>query len=431
MQESRHQALHFPRAFFEATPVFWGMTIWILALVLLAAGAGLGLRQGAIRTGISFVGIVTAVLFAGMLGNLLKPLFSRVSIQNPTLIWALAPLIAFVVILIVFKVAGFFIHREVYLFYKYQAGDLRLALWQRLNSRIGLCIGLLNGATYLLLVSFVIYNLSYWTVQIAPSSNEPIEIRALNEMGNDLEATGLAGAARSVAPLPNLYYQLADLAGLLRQNPQLKKRLENYPAFLSLAERDDLKQLGQDDNFQNAWQNLAPITQLLKDSQIMAILENTGLTATLLGVIQSNWDDLNGYLRTGKSAKYGSEKILGRWDFNVNMSIGRLLIAHPKISPAEIKALRSLWSSAYAQTVFIAAADHQAFLENVPRFKVEKGAAAVAEKMSFQGQWSSDGTNYDLSLRGNGQHSFMTAHTEELRLTIKSSNDSWVFDHEP
>lgn len=431
MRESRHQALHFPRAFFEATPVFWGMTIWILALVLLAAGAGLGLRQGAIRTGISFVGIVTAVLFAGMLGNLLKPLFPRVSIQNPTLIWALAPLIAFVVILIVFKVAGFFIHREVYLFYKYQAGDLRLALWQRLNSRIGLCIGLLNGATYLLLVSFVIYNLSYWTVQIAPSSNEPIEIRALNEMGNDLEATGLAGAARSVAPLPDLYYQLADLAGLLRQNPQLKKRLENYPAFLSLAERDDLKQLGQDDNFQNAWQNLAPITQLLKDSQIMAILENTGLTATLLGVIQSNWDDLNGYLRTGKSAKYGSEKILGRWDFNVNMSISRLLIAHPKISPAEIKALRSLWSSAYAQTVFIAAADHQAFLENVPRFKVEKGAAAVAEKMSFQGHWSSDGTNYDLSLRGNGQHLFMTAHTEELRLTIKSSNDSWVFDHEP
>ena len=112
------------------------MTIWILALVLLAAGAGLGFRQGAIRTAISFVGIVSAVLFAGILGNLLKPLLPHVGIQNPTLIWALAPLVAFIIVLILFKVAGFFVHRKVYLFYKYKAGDLRMALWERLNSRL-------------------------------------------------------------------------------------------------------------------------------------------------------------------------------------------------------------------------------------------------------------------------------------------------------
>jgi len=404
------------------------MTIWILALVLLAAGAGLGLRQGAIRVTISFIGIVVATLFAGILGNRLKPLFPHVRIQNPTLIWLLAPLIAFIAVLVVLKIIGFFIHRKIYLFYKYQAGDLRLALWQRLNSRLGLCIGLLNGTAYLLLASFVIYNLSYWTVQIAPSSNEPIVVRALNQMGRDLDAAGLAGAARSIAPFSKRYYQLADLAGLLRQNPQLKDRLENYPAFLSLAEQDNFKQLGQDNDFQTAWKNLAPITQFLKNPQVKAILKNTSLTATVLDVIQTNWDDLNSYLKTGKSAKYGSEQILGRWDFDVNVSVGMLLIAHPKITPAEIKALRSLWSDAYAQTVFIAAADHQAFLENLPRFKVEKGGAAVAEKLNFQGQWSNEGTNYDLTLSGNGQNKSMTAHTDGLRLTIISGTDNWVFN---
>jgi hypothetical protein len=50
--------------------------------------------------------------------------------------------------------------------------------------------------------------------------------------------------------------------------------------------------------------------------------------------------------------------------------------------------------------------------------------------MAFQGQWKSNGSNYDFSLNGNDQHKSMTAHTDGLRLTTKSGNDSWVFDRE-
>jgi uncharacterized membrane protein required for colicin V production len=402
------------------------MTIWILALVLLAAGAGLGLRQGAIRAAISFIGIAVAVLFAGILGKLLKPLFPHVGIQNPTLIWMLAPLAAFIIILILFKAAGFFVHRKVYLFYKYKAGDLRMALWERLNSRLGLCIGLLNGTAYLLLVSFVICSLSYWTVQIAPSPSESVVIRTVNQMGRDLEATGLIGAARSVVPLPDMYYKLADLAGLLRQNPRLSGRLADYPALLSLEERDDFQQLMHDDNLVKAWKEDAPLGQILGDAQVKTAIRNKGLVNTIWETLQSEMDDLVVYLKTGKSPKYDSEKLLGRWDFNVNVAVGTLLINRPNIPPAEIKALRGLWSDAYAQTVFVAAADHQAFLKNMPRFKVQMGAATVAEKATLQGQWKSNGTNYDLSLNGKS----MTARTDGLRLTIKSGNDSLVFDRE-
>ncbi len=402
------------------------MTIWILALVLLAAGAGLGLRQGAIRAAISFVGIAVAVMFAGLLGKLLQPLFPHVGIQNPALVRLFAPLAAFIIILIVFKVAGFFVHRKVYLFYKYKAGDLRFALWERLNSRLGLCIGLLNGTAYLLLVSFVIYNLSYWTVQIAPSPGESVMIRTVNQMGRDLEATGLIDAARAVVPLPDMYYKLADLAGLLRQNPRLSGRLADYPALLSLEERDDFQQLMHDDNLVKAWKDKAPLGQILGDAQVKTAIRNKGLVNTIWEILQSEMDDLVVYLKTGKSPKYDSEKLLGRWDFNVNVAVGTLLVNRPNIPAAEIKALRSLWSNAYAQTVFVAAADHQAFLENMPRFMVQNGAAAVAEKATLQGQWKSNGTNYDLSLNGKS----MTARTDGLRLTIKSGNDSLVFDRE-
>lgn len=402
------------------------MTIWILALVLLASGAGLGFRQGAIRTAFSFVGIVAAATFAGLLGKLFKPLLPHIGIQNPTLIWIIAPIEAFVVVLILFKVGGFFVHRKVNLFYKYQAGDLRLALWERLNSRLGLCVGLLNGTAYLVLISFLIYNFTYWTVQIAPSGNESRTTRIVNQLGHDLESTGLAGTGRSLAPLPDTYYKVADLAGLICQNPQLSGRLANYPALLSISERDDIKQLSQDNDLATAWKQGAPMGQILNDPKVKALLQNNDLINTVWETLRDNLDDLPVYLKTGKSPKYDSEKILGRWDFNVNVSVGMLLVTRPNIRSAELKAVRALWSDAYAQTVFVAAADHQAYLENMPRFSVQNGVASVAQTSSWQGQWNNTGTNYSLSLNGKS----MTASTDGLRLTIKSGPETWVFDRE-
>jgi uncharacterized membrane protein required for colicin V production len=408
-----------------------GMTIWILALILLASTAGLGLRQGVIRAAFSFVGIVVAMLFAGSLGKLLKPQFQHVGIENPTLIWLLAPFGAFVVILILFKIAGFFVQRKVNLFYKYKAGDLRLALWERLNLRLGLCVGLLNGTAYLMLVSFVIYNLSYVTVQIAPSDNETRTIKFINRLGRDLETTGLTKAARSVFVMPDMYYKLADLAGLLRQNPQLSDRLATYPAFLSLAERDDFKQLGQDSDFQNSWKNLAPITQLLDNSQFKTMLNNNDLTTMIFNIVQGDWDDLNGYLKTGKSPKYDSEKILGRWDFNVNVTITTLRQTQPNIQPNAMRAARAWMTQSYADTTFVAGADRQAFLKNLPHLKIQPNQLPITEKGTWQGQWKNDGIDYDLSLGNNGQSKLMTVRTDGKRLTIKSGKDPvLVFDHE-
>jgi hypothetical protein len=398
------------------------MTIWILALVMLAGGAGLGLRQGAIRTGISFIGIVTAAACAGLLGKFLKPLFPHVGIQNPTLIWLLAPVEAFVIVLIIFKIVAYVVHRKVNLFYKYQAGDLRLALWERLNSRLGLCVGLLNGTAYLVLLSFIIYNFSYWTVQIAPSGNEARTTRIVNQLGHDLESTGLAGAARSFAPLPDTYYKVADLAGLVCQNPQLSSRLASYPPLLSIAERDDLQQLAQDPDLTSAWKQGAPIGQILDNPKVKALLQDRDLTDTVWETLHANLDDLPVYLKTGKSPKYDPEKILGQWDFNVNVSIGMLLVTRPNIKSTEIKAIRASWSDAYAQTVLIAAADHQAYLKNMPTFT----GPGVYQATTWKGQWDNNGTNYHLSLNGKS----MTGTTDGLRLTIKSGTETWVFDRE-
>src|SRR6266404_5263263 len=167
------------------------MTIWFLALVLLASLAGLGYRQGAIRVGSSLVGILFGALLAPPLGRLLKPVLMAVGLKNPILLWVLGPFIVFVLISALIKVAAMAAHQKVDVFYKYKAGDLRLALWERLNHRLGLCLGLLNGTAYLVLISFIIYAFSYWTVQMTTSDADPTPVRILNRLGEDLQSSGL------------------------------------------------------------------------------------------------------------------------------------------------------------------------------------------------------------------------------------------------
>src|ERR1035441_10244486 len=120
------------------------MTFWLLALVLLASLAGVGYRQGAIRGAFSLIGILFGALLAGPLGRLLKPLLVILGLKTPALAWLLAPLIVFVLISVIFKVAAHMVHQKVDVYFKYHAGDLRLALWERLNGRLCLFLGLVH-----------------------------------------------------------------------------------------------------------------------------------------------------------------------------------------------------------------------------------------------------------------------------------------------
>src|SRR5271154_6627185 len=289
------------------------MTIWILAVVLLAASIALGHKLGAINAAFTFVGIIFGGLLATTLGKVFTHLLPHLGVHNETTVWAISPLIAFLIVLVLFKMAGFTVHRKVEVYYKHRAGDLRQALWARLNTRLGACIGTLNGTAYIVLISFLIFNFSYWTFQVAPSDDESRSTKLVNRLGNDLQSTGLDKAARALVTMPENFYKIADLAGLLCKNPQLSDRLGHYPAFLSLAERDDVQQLTQNTDFTNAWNSRAPMGQLLNDPQVKTILQNNELLDTIWKTTQTNLDDLTAYLKIGKSPKYDSEAILGRW----------------------------------------------------------------------------------------------------------------------
>lgn len=398
------------------------MLIWILIVLVLASGLGLGLRLGAICSAFSFVGIFFGMVFAHLVGRLFRPLLAHMVSTNPVVLWAVPTLIGFLVVYALFVAAGLEVHRRVGVYYKYKAGDLRLALWERLNLSIGGCLGILNGVSWLVLISFFLFNVSYWTAQVAPGDEQSKLYRLVNNLGEGMQSTGLNKAGRAVGSIPDYYYRTADFAGLLVQNPRLAARLNDYPAFISLTENSDIQSLTQDSSLVQAWGSRAPLDQILNDGQVQGIMKNTNLNHTVWNIVQNNMDDMTDYLISGKSPKYDANKIVGRWEFDVVPALGALLESNPKIRPNDLKNLRALWTQAFAATTFVAGSDGQAFLKALPDFNKNP-----PETNTWTGQWIADGANYDMTMSLNNKSKVATAQTDGLRLTIKMGNDTYVF----
>ena len=408
------------------------MIFWLLALVLLASLAGLGYRQGAIRMAFSLVGILLGALLAGPLGKLLKPLLVGLGVKNPVLAWVLAPLIVFLIISIAFKIGGYMAHQKVDVHFKYHAGDLRLALWERLSRRLGLCLGLVNGALYIILISFVIYTFSYWTVQLATEDKDAKIVRIFNGLGQDLQSTGFAKVARAIDPMPQVWYDAADVAGLIYRNPLLEARLARYPAFLGLAERQEFQDLGNDTQFTELRQRGEPIRAVLDQPTAQAILQNPDLLKLIWATVVPELQDLPGFLTTGKSPKYDSEKILGRWNFNPNVAMSLLRRAKPNISSTDMQKWKRWMVSAFAKTSFVAMTDHQAILKNVPQIRLAAAGAAPAGggPQTLKGQWKASDGKYQLAISGGSRDEVLAATLEGDRLTIGMEGLDLAFDRE-
>jgi len=406
-----------------------GMTIWILMLVLLGSCMALGHKLGAIRAVVTFIGILIAEPLATPLSGLVKPLLPHLGVHNPIWLWVLPPFIMFVVVMMLFKTAGQFVHHKVYVHYKHR-DELQFGWWEKMNARVGLGVGALNGLAYLVLACALIYDFSYWTTQIATSEEEQTSIRLLNRAGHDLEGTGMIRVARSVEPLslPPQYFKMANFAGVLSQNPQLDDRLAEYPPFISLAERQEFQDLGHDADFHNAWQNRGRLGDLLGNEHARALWLDEDKGRMLWTMVATNLDDLQQYLQTGTSAKF-DEPILGRWHFNIVSTLAMASQNRPNFTAKDMMALRAAWTPAYAQTVFIAAADGVAYLKEFPHFKpAQPNQGPGFDPVSYVGQWDGASGVYQLTLTASDDKKSGTGHTSGARLTLKFGEETMIFD---
>lgn len=376
------------------------MTIWLLTILLLTCVAALGYQQGAIRASISFFGIILAALLAPLAGKIFKPLLGLVGTTNPVWLWVLPPLFGFVLVLALVKVVAFMVHQKVDVYYKYKAGDLRLALWERLNDRLGACVGLMNGVAYLVLLSFVIHAFSYWTVQMASSDSDPKTLRLLNALGRDLQSTGMARVGKAIDPMTDAFYETADLTGLLYQNSLLEARLLRYPGLLTLGEKQEFQTLGQDTAFAEMRLKEASINEVLEQSSAKAVFANPELLKEIWATIQPDLKDLRAFLETGKSTKYDGEKILGRWRFDSSGSMLAYRRLKPGTAGTEANRIRVWMHERFGKAVIVAAPDKMVALKNLSELKLQPGQATPPNPRNLKGTWKADGLDYEFDLEG-------------------------------
>src|SRR6266511_6139258 len=190
------------------------MLIWFLAVALFILFAALGYAQGAIRMVFPLFGLFLGVALAVPMAPMVKPIVPLVGLKNPIWSWLLPPVIVFFLVAFIFIIVGFIVHRKVFLFYKYQTDDYHRLCWERLNKRLGACMGLVAGASYTILVGLVVYILGYFTVQVSAGDNDAAIVRYLNKARADLRESGLEKTVAAFDPTPANYYLASDLLGL-------------------------------------------------------------------------------------------------------------------------------------------------------------------------------------------------------------------------
>jgi hypothetical protein len=318
------------------------MSLWLLAIVLLAVFAGLGFAKGAIRMAISFLGLLVGLAVAVPFGRALKPLMGMFGVVNPVWLAVVPPIIAFLLVYLIVSGLSFFVHHKVYLRYKYKHDDVDRIRWEAMNHHVGTAIGLLAGAALFVAICGVIYAAGYLTVQISAEDNNPAWIKFINSARRDMADTGFDKVGAKFQPAPPIYYEAADVLGLLYHNPLLQGRLAKYPYFLSLGERQEFQDMANDKDYNNLIFGKAPVTQIIDHQRTQAMIGNAELMDYFKG---TDLNDLKEYLRTGKSPKYEPQEIVGVWNLDKEAVVTHLRKANPDIKAKELRMIRAAFAA--------------------------------------------------------------------------------------
>jgi hypothetical protein len=397
--------------------------VWIIAFLCLGLVGASGYYQGPVRAAFAFFGLVFGTLLAGPLSPLTQRLLPLVGLHHPGWSIFVPQVLAFLIVLTIFKIAGQVVHRKVDVHFKYKVTEQLLYRWQRVYARVGLCVGLLNGAFYFILLSLLIYSAGYFTAASASGESDPFGARLLTETRRDLHELHLDRVLASYDMVPGRVYQAADLAALILHNPLLLNRLAHYPPCLELAERADFKSLGHDAELQQMIDTQAKVIDILRYPKVHSMLTNATVVAQVGGLIGNDLGDMQTFLTTGQSPKYDPESILGIWDIDRAATVAQVRKKQPAITPKQLDKVEQDLFPLIAGLSLTAMPDNQMIL---------KLHAANTSEITIvaAGTWKKDQDTYQVNLPGSLPETSEIEIEEGNRLFLPKFGFVLAFDKE-
>jgi hypothetical protein len=397
------------------------MILWVLAVLFIGVVGLVGYYQGGIRAAFSFLGIIIAASVAAPLGNVLSPLIAAMGLKHPVIVAFVGPAVAFVLVLAVFKAAAYAVNRQVDNYYKYKDSETKRMLFERLNTRLGIAVGAVNGIIYFFLFAVLMHVFGYFTAQVRGSPNDSIVTKMVTKVGEDVQSTGMTRAISPLVPAREDYYDAVDVFGAVYHNPLLQKRLASYPVFVTLAERPEFKALADDLKFQEFWlrQPRPSIGEVLAHEKVKPLVNDEELFKNIWGMLGGDLKDLKGFVETGKSAKYDEEKILGRWNFDYRDSIAFARRMKPNMGSVELRQLRRVLGGTMANATLTATIDKKIILRTPSNTKMA----------TTEGSWEArTGGKYALNLNEGGKAYQAQAAVDANKLVVTRENYAMVFE---
>lgn len=394
------------------------MYLWILALVLVIALGVVGFYQGALRAAFSFVGLLVAAAAARPVGVVFDFVLPALGLSHPAVLAFISPVLGFIVVLAAFKLGAFAVHKKVDTWYKYKGSDTERLLWERLNARVGIPLGICNATIYVLLLGNLIYSIGYFTTQMATDRGESWVVNVVNRLARDVQSTGMIKPISPFNSATEAYFDASDVLADLFHSPLLQNRLANYPIFLTLGDQPDFKPFS-DPKFQEQWASGMSLREFASHETVKPVLQNAQLFTNVLELIRPDLKDLKIYLETGVSPKYDEEKILGRWQFNFRASIAEARRRKPTIGPAELKRLRALLGTVFNNATLVATVDNKAILK-----------LPAAQGRTTEGIWkSAGGGQYLIQVSEGAAKGELQATVDGRRMTFVRDGIALVFDN--
>jgi len=397
--------------------------VWLLVFLCLGLAGGAGCRHGPIRAAFTFFGLLFGVFLAGPLSPLTQRLLALAGLHHPA--WNIfAPrVLAFLIVLAVFKIAGQVVHQKAAHHFRYKVDDETHYRWQRVYSRLGLCAGLLNGAVCFILLTLLIYSAGYFTTEAASGEGDPAGARFLTETRAKLCEEKLDRVLATYDMVPDKVYQTADIAMLILRNPLLLSRLGHYPPCLQLAEQQEFKDLAHDVPLQQMIATQSRVSDILQYPKVQAVLTNADIVAVVGGLIGPDLDDLQTFLNTGQSPKYDPETILGVWDVDRAATLAELRKKQPGLTPKQLAGIKQDLFARIQNLTLTATPDNQIIIKQPNPNTMENTPVAA-------GTWKKDQDTYQVHLPGSTPETSGIQIQEGNRLFLPKFGYVLAFDKE-
>lgn len=291
-------------------------------------------------------------------------------------------------------------------------------LFERMNARVGIAVGMANGLVYFYVICTLIYALGYLTVQVASADQDGWSPRLVNRLSSDMVSTGMTKAVAPFMPKSELYFDGADVVADIFHTPLLQRRLANYPPFLLVGEKEEFKGLS-DTAFQGEWlKGALTFGNFVNHERIQPLVENHDVVTNVLGMLGGDFKDLKVYLETGKSPKYDDEKVLGHWEFDFKASMNATRRKKVNMGSADVTKLRRTLSSIFLKSTITATVDHKAVLK-IP---------TAGSKAVNKGTWKNVDGKYILTIKQGDQNLELEAQVDGK--TILFTKDGLVLVYE-